>query len=94
MNNDDEPDWDSFETYKGPAEEPRTPRWLGRIFHYFMILLCLSIAFCIGGILFYVLSFSRRNASHETMELAQQKFIAGGIVGVILILYWRFRSQP
>ncbi|MBT7958186.1 MAG: hypothetical protein HN759_02535 [Akkermansiaceae bacterium] len=94
MSDEEEPDWESFETYKGPEEEPRTPRWLGRVFHYFMILLCLSIAFSIGGILFYILSFSRRNASHETMDFAQQKFIAGGIVGVILILYWRFRSQP
>lgn len=94
MNNDDEPDWDSFETYKGPGEEPRTPRWLGRVFHYFMILLCLSIAFCVGGFLFYLISVRRRTAMDETMELAQQKFIAGGIVGGILVLYWRFRRQP
>ena len=63
------------------------------MFHWFMILLLLGIAFCIGGFLFYLLSLKKETAMDETMGLAQQKFIVGGVIGVILVIFCRMRKD-
>lgn len=89
---EDEPDWESFETYKGHDEPPRIPRWLALVFHYFMIALCLVIAFAVSGFVFFFYTFSRRHALDETMHDCWMRFILGGVIGVVLLFYWRYRK--
>ena len=98
MNEEDESGWEPLETHKGPEQQSRVPRWLGFIFHYFMILLCFTIAFCIGGFILFAIVYDRRiggarYAMNETIEDAWARFIIGGVIGIATLIYWRFRRQ-
>ena len=66
-----EPDWNSFETYKGPEEKERFPQWCYKIFNLFMILLAAALVFAISGALLVLLSSKNRAvALAETPETA------------------------
>lgn len=90
MSPEDEPDWELIEP---ETEQPKPPTLASQIFHWCMVTICLAIAFCIGGCLFYLFSFRKEHAMAETMDIAQQKFIVGGIIAVILVLYWRYKKM-
>ena len=93
MLNNDDPDWGALETEMREDQPTCSSNWPVRIFHYFMILLVLTITFFAGGSLIYLLSLSKAIALTETMDVAQQKFIAGGVISVIIVLYVRFIKQ-
>lgn len=89
-----EPDWDSFETYKGPEQKERFPAWCYKIFDVFMILLAAAIVFAVSGALFFLVSSRNRTvALAETPETAWIRFCAGGCVGVGCAAYYYFRKR-
>ncbi|WP_035609080.1 hypothetical protein [Haloferula sp. BvORR071] len=88
-----EPDWDSFETYKGPEEQECFPAWCYKVFDVFMILLAAAIVFAISGALAF-LATSRRSAISETPETAWIKFCAGGCLGVGWAARLYFGKKP
>ncbi|MGB0992886.1 MAG: hypothetical protein ACPG32_10515 [Akkermansiaceae bacterium] len=97
-NDDNEPDWGSFETYKGEEKPSPIPKWLQPIFHYFMILVSLVVVFCIGAFIAFFLGYDRRFgggagfALRETWEHMWMRMVAGGVIAIILLIYWRFRK--
>lgn len=89
-----EPDWNSFETYKGPEEKERLPKWCYRVFDAFMILLVAAIVFAIsGGLLFLASSRRASSALAETPQSAWITFCAGGCIGVGLVAHRYFRKS-
>ena len=88
------PDWENFETYKGPPEEQRFPKWCYRLLDGFMVCLGLVVIFCISGaLLFLITSRNSRVALAETPTTAMIRFAAGGCFGVGAVLYCYFRKR-
>ena len=96
---EEDPDWDSFETYKGHDEPPRYPSWLAKIFHYFMIGLIFAVVFSIGAFIAFFLPYgyggrgSRRYAQIETEDQIWTRCIIGGAVTVIILIFIRYRRN-
>ena len=99
------PDWDSFETYKGPEE--KESGLAGTLLHWTMILVLLVIVFAICGAIAWYLPYaiimdgrsggSLRSylAYKDTAAFSWIRFGIGGVIGagwVIRALYGKRKS--
>jgi len=94
------PDWDSFETYQGPA--PRElPAWLDSLLRGMFGLLGLAGLFALsGGILLLLVDQSARGLDrrfdlHATPGPAALwvSFLLGGLAGTFPVIRWWRRAQ-
>ncbi len=89
-----EPDWNSFETYKGPEEKERFPAWCYKVLDAFMILLAAAIVFGVCGSLFFLKSSKDSEvALAETPATTWIRFCVGGSLGVGWAGYHYFRKR-
>jgi hypothetical protein len=96
----DPPDWNSFETWKGPA--PRElPPWLDRGLRGILCLAGLAILFALSGgmLLFMVDQIARGLARRFDIGSIPRPaalwtaFVLGGLAGTIPVIRWWFRAQ-
>jgi hypothetical protein len=94
------PDWDSFETYKGPLEEAKVPKCLATPFHWLMISVLFFLVSMLGGIIGFVMPYlifgsgggtyfiRRAIAELETEATAWFRVAAG----VVFSAAWLYRA--
>ena len=94
----EEPDWDKFETYKGPEEKPM-PAWLGVVIHWVMVVVVLPLIFAVGAAVAFFAPYQFRRGAERMLEESMASVITrcviGGCVtvGAALVIYFRKRDD-
>jgi len=89
-----DPQWDSFETYKGPPLK-ELPDWVSSLLRTLFTALGLAFVFVIsGGFLWLVVYRYAGNsfALNEQSWMSWSRFLAGGMIGVFFAIKWWRRA--